>query len=59
MRCPPPAAGLPPVIVMIDSQIPGILTPFITADRAVAPVLGLLYVGLTVMGAVVVLLVPG
>ena len=56
MRCPPPAAGLPPVTVMIDSQIPGILTPFITADRAVAPVLGLLYVGLTVMGAVVVLL---
>ena len=56
MRCPPPAAGLPPVIVMIDSQIPGILTPFITADQAVAPVLGLLYVGLTVMGAVVVLL---
>ena len=57
LRCPPaPASGLPPVTVTIDSQIPGILSPFITADRAVAPVLGLLYVGLTVMGAVVVLL---
>ena len=53
---PAPAAGLPPVPVMIDSQIPGILTPFVTADRAVAPVLGLLYVGLAIMGAVVVLL---
>jgi putative ABC transport system permease protein len=41
---------------MIDSQIPAILTPFIAADRAVAPVLGLLYVSLAVLGAMVVLL---
>ena len=56
MRCPPPAAGLPPVIVMIDSRIPGILAPFVAADRAVGPLLGLLYVSLAVIGAVVVLL---
>ena len=40
----------------IDSQIPAILSPFIAADNAVAPVLGLLYVSLAVLGAVVVLL---
>ena len=47
---------VPPVTVMVNSQIPAILTPFVTADNAVAPVLGLLYVSLAVMGAVVVLL---
>jgi putative ABC transport system permease protein len=52
----PAAAASPPGTVAIASQIPGILTPFIVADRAVAPLLGLLYVGLAVMGAVVVLL---
>ena len=41
---------------MVNSQIPAILTPFLTADDAVAPVLGLLYVSLAVLGAVVVLL---
>ena len=40
----------------VNSQIPAILAPFITADNAVAPVLGLLYVSLAIMGAVVVLL---
>lgn len=52
----PPATGPPPATITIASGIPGILAPFIAADRAVAPVLGLLYVGLAVMGAVVVLL---
>jgi putative ABC transport system permease protein len=47
---------IPPVTVMVNSQIPAILAPFVTADNAVAPVLGLLYVSLAVMGAVVVLL---
>ena len=40
----------------VTSQVPAILAPFVTADNAVAPVLGLLYVSLAVMGAVVVLL---
>ena len=52
VSCPQP----PPVTVTVNSQIPSILTSFITADNAVAPVLGLLYVSLAVMGAVVVLL---
>ena len=47
---------IPPVTVNVTSQIPAILTPFVTADNAVAPVLGLLYVSLAIMGAVVVLL---
>jgi len=55
MSC-PAATATPPVTVMINSRVPAILSPFIAADRAVAPVLGLLYVGLAVMGAVVVLL---
>ena len=46
----------PPVTMTVNSQIPAVLTPFITADNAVAPVLALLYVSLAVMGAVVVLL---
>jgi putative ABC transport system permease protein len=50
---------IPPVTLMVNSQIPAVLTPFVTADRAVAPVLGLLYVSLAVMGAVVVLLGAG
>ena len=54
--CPVSCPSPPPITVMINSQIPAILTPFITADNAVAPVLGLLYVSLAVMGAVVVLL---
>lgn len=61
LSCSPscPATTIPPVTVTINSQIPAILTPFITADNAVAPVLGLLYVSLAVMGAVVVLLGAG
>jgi putative ABC transport system permease protein len=50
---------LPPVTLIVNSQIPAILTPFLTADDAVAPVLGLLYVSLAVLGAVVVLLGAG
>ena len=50
----PGASGGAPVTVV--SQLPGILGPFIAEDRAVAPVLGLMYVGLAVTGAVVVLL---
>ena len=46
----------PPVTMTVNSQIPAVLTPFVTADNAVAPVLALLYVSLAVMGAVVVLL---
>jgi putative ABC transport system permease protein len=46
----------PPVIMAVDSQIPAVLTPFVTADNAVTPVLGLLYISLAVLGAVVVLL---
>jgi putative ABC transport system permease protein len=46
----------PPVTMTVNSQIPAVLSPFITADNAVAPVLALLYVSLAVMGAVVVLL---
>jgi putative ABC transport system permease protein len=50
----PGAQGGAPVTVV--SRLPGILGPFIAEDRAVAPVLGLMYVGLAVAGAVVVLL---
>jgi len=46
----------PPVIMTVNSEIPAALTPFVTADNAVAPVLALMYVSLAVMGAVVVLL---
>ena len=46
----------PPVTMTVNSQIPAVLSPFVTADNAVAPVLALLYVSLAVMGAVVVLL---
>jgi putative ABC transport system permease protein len=46
----------PPVTMTVNSEIPAVLSPFITADNAVAPVLALLYVSLAVMGAVVVLL---
>ena len=61
LSCAPncPATTIPPVSVSVSSQIPAILTPFITADNAVAPVLGLLYVSLAIMGAVVVLLGAG
>ena len=45
-----------PVTVTISSQIPSILSPFISGENAVAPALELLYVSLTVIGAVVVLL---
>ena len=45
-----------PVAVTVASQLPVILAPFVAADRAVAPLLGLLYVSLAVTGAVVVLL---
>jgi len=45
-----------PLSLPIESQINWILSPFITAEGAVDPVLELLYVSLAVMGAVVVLL---
>jgi putative ABC transport system permease protein len=45
-----------PITATITSQIPSILSPFITGESAAAPVLQLLYVSLAVMGAVVVLL---
>jgi putative ABC transport system permease protein len=45
-----------PVTVTIVSQIPSILSPFISGENAVAPALELLYVSLTIIGAVVVLL---
>jgi putative ABC transport system permease protein len=45
-----------PVTVTVTSPIPPILSPFITEENAVGPVLELLYVSLAVLGAVVVLL---
>ncbi|MGH3189059.1 MAG: hypothetical protein ACRDPY_38005 [Streptosporangiaceae bacterium] len=45
-----------PVTVTIASQIPAILAPFTSGESAVAPALELLYVSLTVIGAIVVLL---
>jgi putative ABC transport system permease protein len=48
-------AGVP-VAATITSPIPSILSPFIAGESAADPVLGLLYVSLAVMGAVVVLL---
>ena len=45
-----------PVTVTIASQIPAILSPFVAGQNAVAPALELLYVSLTIIGAVVVLL---
>jgi len=45
-----------PVTATITSQIPSILSPFITGENAAGPVLQLLYVSLAVMGAVIVLL---
>jgi len=42
--------------VTIDSELPSVLSPYITAQNAAAPVLELLYVSLAVLGAVVVLL---
>jgi putative ABC transport system permease protein len=45
-----------PVTVTISSQIPSILSPFTAGENAVAPALELLYVSLTIIGAVVVLL---
>jgi putative ABC transport system permease protein len=45
-----------PVTATISSQIPAILAPFTSGESAVAPVLELLYVSLTVIGAIVVLL---
>ena len=45
-----------PATVTVYSQIPSILSPFVTGENAAAPVLELLYVGLAVLGAVVVLL---
>jgi putative ABC transport system permease protein len=44
------------VTATISSQIPAILAPFTSGENAVAPVLELLYVSLTVIGAIVVLL---
>ncbi|HSZ40904.1 MAG TPA: hypothetical protein VK817_13185 [Trebonia sp.] len=51
----PPGLGNP-VAATITTPIPGALSPFIVQENAVAPVLGLLYVSLAVLGAVVVLL---
>ena len=45
-----------PATVTISSQIPAILSPFVSGESAVAPALELLYVSLTFIGAVVVLL---
>jgi putative ABC transport system permease protein len=45
-----------PVTVAVSSQVPAILSPFIAGENAVAPALELLYVGLAVIGTVVVLL---
>ncbi len=45
-----------PATVTISSQIPAILSPFVSGESAVAPALELLYVSLAVIGAVVVLL---
>jgi putative ABC transport system permease protein len=45
-----------PATVSVNSQIPSILSPFITAENAAAPILELLYVSLAALGAVVVLL---
>jgi len=45
-----------PVTMTIVTRIPSILSPFVAAESAVAPVLALLYVSLAVMGAAVVLL---
>ena len=42
--------------VTINSQIPSVLSPYIAAQNAAAPVLELLYVSLAVLGTVVVLL---
>ena len=42
--------------VTINSQIPSVLSPYIAAQNAAAPVLELLYVSLAALGAVVVLL---
>ena len=47
---------LEPITVAINSQVPAVLSPFVTAENAAAPVLGLLDVSLAVLGAVVVLL---
>jgi len=45
-----------PITVSVYSKIPSILSPFVTEERAVDPVLELLSVSLAVLGAVVVLL---
>ena len=50
------SGSVTPITAAVTSQIPSVLTPFITGESAAAPVLGLLYVSLAVMGAVVVLL---
>ena len=47
---------LEPITAAINSQVPAVLSPFVAAENAAAPVLGLLDVSLAVMGAVVVLL---
>jgi putative ABC transport system permease protein len=44
------------VTATVASQIPSVLSPFVTEEKAVAPILELLYVSLAVLGAVVVLL---
>jgi putative ABC transport system permease protein len=50
------AGGSGPVPVTVASQLPATLAPYIAADRAAAPLPGLLYAGLAVTGAVAVLL---
>ena len=52
----PTTGTVGPVTVRVDSQIPSILSPFVAGQSAAAPVLGLLYVSLAIIGAVVVLL---
>ena len=45
-----------PITTAVTSQLPTVLSPFVAAENAAAPVLGLLDVSLAVLGAVVVLL---
>jgi putative ABC transport system permease protein len=45
-----------PITTAVTSQLPTVLSPFVAAENAAAPVLGLLDVSLAVLGAAVVLL---
>jgi putative ABC transport system permease protein len=45
-----------PITAAVTSQLPAVLSPFVAAENAAAPVLGLLDVSLAVLGTVVVML---